>query len=79
MAQTLLLDVLYTRVAVGPFVEGGLITAKPNGAVWKSEEMGENTALVTLTVEFEFAVQVSQNLLDWKVDNIDNPTTAVPV
>lgn len=79
MAQTILLDVLYTRVATEHFALGGIITVKPNGAVWTSEEIGVNTSLVTLTVDFEFAVQISQNLMAWRVDDIDHPTTAVPV
>lgn len=79
MPQTLLLDVAYKTVADEHFVEGGIVTAKPNGSVWLGEEVGPDMALVTLTVDFMLAVQISQDLMAWKVDNIQTPTTAVLV
>jgi hypothetical protein len=77
--QTLLLDVVFSLIATEHFAEGGIVTAKPNGMVWKAEEIGPDMAMVTLSIDFMTAVGISQNLLGWKVDNIGAPTTAVPV
>jgi hypothetical protein len=77
MPQTLLLDVAYMLEASDPFVAGGIVTAKPNGAVWKGSELAANMAMVTLEVDFATAVGVGHNLLLWKVDDLVSPTCAV--
>jgi hypothetical protein len=79
MPQTILLDVAYMLEATEHFALGGIVTAKPNGSVWNGNELAPNMALVTLEVEFTFAVQIGQDLMAWKVDDVNNPTTAVPV